>query len=78
MSSLSPSDFELISSTEFRTLENKFNEYATGDEISFEDFKEILGSSNKINKEILVGFLEKVKKKFKESGMHPDSEHISK
>jgi len=78
MSIISSSDFQFISTTEFRILENKFNDYANSDEISFEDFKEILNSSNKINKEILVGFLEKVKKKFKESGMNSDSEHISK
>ena len=78
MSSISSSDFQFISPTEFRILESKFNDYANSDEISFEDFKEILNSSNKINKEILVGFLEKVKKKFKESGMNADSEHISK
>lgn len=77
MSSISASDFQFISPTEFRILENKFNDYANSDEISFEDFKEILNSSNKINKEILVAYLEKIKKKFRESGMHPDSEHIS-
>jgi len=75
--SISASAFQFISTTEFRILENKFNDYANSDEITFEDFKEILNSSNKINKEILVAFLEKKKKKFKESGLNPDSEHIS-
>ncbi len=75
---ISASDFKFINSTELRILENKFNNYSNSDEISFEDFKEILNSSNKINKEILLSFLEKIKKKFKESGMHPDGEHISK
>ena len=74
---ISASDFQFIRPTELRILENKFNDYANSDEISFEDFKEILNSSNKINKEILVSFLEKIKKKFKESGMHSEGEHIS-
>ncbi len=77
MSSISASDFQFISPIDFRILENKFNDYANSDEISFEDFKEIINSSNKISKEILVAFLEKVKKKLRESGMHADSEHIS-
>lgn len=77
MSSISASDFQFITPIEFRILENKFNDYANSDEISFEDFKEIINSSNKINKEILVSFLEKIKKKLRESGMHADSEHIS-
>lgn len=77
MSSISASDFQFISPIEFRILENKFNDYANSDEISFEDFKEIINSSNKINKEILVSFQEKIKKKLRESGMHADSEHIS-
>jgi len=78
MSNLSATEYQFISQSEFRVLESKFNDYASSDEITFEDFKEILNSSNKINKEILLAFLDKIKKKFKESGMHPDSEHISK
>lgn len=77
MSNISISDYQYINPSEFRTLENKFNDYANSDEISFEDFREILISSNKINKEILVMFLEKIKKKIRESVMHHDSEHIS-
>lgn len=62
MSNLSATEYQFISQSEFRVLESKFNDYASSDEITFEDFKEILNSSNKINKEILLAFLEKIKK----------------
>jgi hypothetical protein len=78
MTNISASDFQFISPSEFRILETKFNDYANSDEISFEDFKEILSSSSKINKEILLVFLEKIKKKLRDSTMHSDSDHISK
>jgi len=74
MSNLSASNFQFISASEFRVLEGKFLEYSNSVEIGFEEFKEILITNNRITKEILHPFLEKVKKKLRDTG---DTEHLS-
>lgn len=62
------SDFQFLNNSDIIILETKFNEIAHSDEISYEDFKDILNSSNKIiNKQILMTFLEKIKKKIREN-----------
>ena len=76
MSNISPSDFQFISPTEFRVLDRKFGEYTNTNDIGFEDFKEILITNNKIIKEILSPFLDKVKKKVRDS--NTESEHLCK
>lgn len=78
MSNLTAADFQFISPSEFRVLERKFNEYSNSVDIGYEEFKDILTSNNKICKEILTPFLDKVKKKVRETGMSSDSEHMSK
>jgi len=78
MSNLSAADFQFISPSEFRVLERKFNEYSNSNDMGYEEFKEILTSNNKIVKEILVPFLEKVKKKVRENGLSSETEHLSK
>ena len=75
MSNLSAADFQFISASEFRVLEGKFNEYSNSVDISYDEFKDILTSNNRINKEILPPFLDKVKKKVRDS--NSDSEHLS-
>ncbi len=77
MTNLNPGDFAYINASDFRILENKFNEYGNSDEVSFEDFKEIINSSSQINKEIINGFLERIKKKIRDSVIHSDNDHIS-
>lgn len=78
MSNLSASDFQFISPGEFRVLERKFNEYSNSVDIRYDEFKEILVSNNKINKEILNPFLERIKKRLRETGLSSDSEHLCK
>lgn len=68
MSNISAADYHFISTSEFRVLERKFNEYSNTVEINFEEFKEILTSNNRITKEILPNFFEKIKKKLREGG----------
>lgn len=77
MSNLSAADFQFISASEFRVLEGKFSEYSNSNEIGYEEFKDILVSNNRITKEILSPFLEKVKKKLRDSG-NIDADHLSK
>jgi len=79
MNNVSSSDFQFISPSEFRVLERKFNEYSSSNDIGYEDFKEIvITPNNKIVKEIINPFLEKVKKKVRETGQNSESEHLSK
>lgn len=80
MSDISAADSQFISAfisaSEFRVLERKFNEYSNSKEIHFDDFREILSSNNRIAKEILSPFLEKVKKKLKDDG-NTEKENLS-
>jgi hypothetical protein len=77
MSNISSSDYQFISPSEFRVLERKFSEYSNSTEISFDEFKDILISNSIITKEILNPFLDKVKKKLRETG-NSDTEQLSK
>jgi hypothetical protein len=77
MSNVSASDFQFINPSEFRVLDTKFVEYSNSIEIHFDDFKEILTSNNRITKEILTPFLEKVKNKLRDNG-NTEKENLSK
>jgi hypothetical protein len=68
INSISPSDFQFISPSEFRVLDRKFCEYSNSSEITFDEFKDILSSISRINKEILNPFFDKLKKKLRETG----------
>jgi hypothetical protein len=62
-------DFQFMSATEIKHFAKLFNESLADEqteEISFEDFREIVLSYSKFNRNISLGLLEKIKKKMKE------------
>ena len=57
-------------------MEKKFNEYSTNN-IGYEEFRDFVTPYNGIVKEILNPFLEKVKKRLRETGLNTEKELLS-
>jgi hypothetical protein len=68
-------EFHSLSATEVKNFDRLFQEAAgeNGEEIAYEDFKEIVLSYNKFNKNVSINILDKIKKKLKE-GMSSQQE----